>query len=299
MRGNAALQHPRPRALERVERRVERIHRTRAAHQHELRAGGDRLAESGRERFRRGRDPRDRRRGRSEESELLLQSRLELRESLLAELFLHEDCDAQRNELADAHQTAARLLFRGTDAILAGDERHDLRPRDHFAFDHHAPVRESERGHVLDLVQPPEAFRVDFEQPALRCRQREGARREGLRCLDAGPRHGRRDAPAPFVLVDVARLHLDDVQLRPGCLACTRQGLAPEHGSLADDHVAGRVAHVLRQDHSCGESLAPRDAARLHASRWRSRARRLSRLWAEAKTERCGSAACIPCVSGS
>src|SRR5207237_8444379 len=114
-----------------------------------------------------------------------------------------------------------------------------------------------------------------------------------------GTRHRRGEAASTLVLVHVARLLLDDVQLRPGEVGRAKGGLAPEDRALAEGDGAGRIAHVLRQHHSLGESLAPRDPPRLHASRWRSSARRLSRLWAEANTERCGSAACIPCVSGS
>src|SRR5207237_7022339 len=126
--------------------------------------------------------------------------RPELREALLAQLLLHENGDAQGNEFADADDAAAGLLLRRADAVLASDERDDLRARDHLAFDDHPPVREREGGQVLDLVEPAEPLRIDLEQALLRGGEREGASREGLRRLDAGARHGRGDAAAAFVL---------------------------------------------------------------------------------------------------
>ena len=226
---------------------------------------------------------------RAEERQLSPQRVAELSQRGVVQVLLHQRSDTHLHEGPHLHHRAD--LLRALHELLARHERHHLGAADHFAFDHDLPARQRDHRQIVGVVQPREARFVHFDEAAMLRRQRP---RAGVELLDrdAFARGCRGQPAARLDLVHVARLHLHDVQLLERQLA-----------QLAD---VGRCQQrplrqrpcVLRQHHSRLGKLRPLQTARLHDSHLSS-ARRLARLCAGAKTLRCGSAACIPSVSGS
>ena len=177
----------------------------------------------------------------------------------LGDLLVDEQRATRGHERAHANQAARRDLLRLPHALLAGDEGHHLRAPDDVAFDGDVILRVRIRGQVGHQIDVAEPRGVDRDQPPPPGHQREGpavdlADADSVAC-DGGGEPAARD-----VLVDVARLQLEDVQLLP----CRRVDRA--HVRFREHAALLQAAEITRQDQARRNLLSPHDSPLVHRS---------------------------------
>ena len=215
---------------------------------------------------------------------------------LLGDLLVHQQCGAHGDERPHANDAARGDLLGAAHLFFARHERNHLRAADHISFDRHVVLRVRIGGQVGNEVDLRQARGIQCDEAPAARDQRE---RPALDLPDAYPlaRDCSREPAAGGILVNIARLQLQDLQVLP------HRGIDGAHICLRQYAPLLQAAEVPRQHQTRSDLLSPLDPPRLHRvllqdSRCRSSARSAARLCAGAKTLTCGRAACIPCVSG-
>ena len=167
-------------------------------------------------------------------------------------------------------------LLHVADHALRDDEGRDLGARDHLPRVDHLAVEQRVHRHALEPVHRGEQRHRDPQDPSLPRDDRPLAAR-GIPDRDARSR-GRTGDPLPRrLLVEVAGLHLDEVDL----VLCSgnepRRGRRIEPLPFAGQQRASRITDVVGQDpadQAVGARLGRDERVRLHAAGVRRRGRR-------------------------
>src|SRR5439155_1745974 len=189
---------------------------------------------------------------------LLLERRLEARPLPGVEALLGDGAERRRTEAADGDEPArgARRRLDGVDRALADDQRRDLAFGDGLARLHGLPGEKGEDRYPLERVRIPQRTPTDLEEPAARRGERPLPAAVAFH-LDAIADDRRREPSPGVLLVEVAGLHREDVNLVPGRREQRRGGLRREARTLLDGDLARRVAYVVAQ-HAVDEALERR-----------------------------------------
>src|SRR2546422_9233975 len=156
----------------------------------------------------------------------------------------------------DEPARVTRRLLDGADRGFGDDQRRHLALGDCLAGLHGLAVEESEDRDALERVRVGQRATADFKEAA------SGRRKGPLPAavaldLDA-PADGRRAEPAPpLLLVEVAGLQREEVNLLPGRREQRLGGLRRETRALRDGDLARPVAHVVAQ-HAVQQALERR-----------------------------------------